>query len=151
MDKEDLNRPLVSPISGDEDEKQDDRNSRYLKNTQKVVTNHSINSEKSAENPKSEADSFEDDPNFDEEEENDDAEYDKYVRTVTRNDQQSIIGEEVQWRKIKFNTIDEPTAAGNTFCSNEIHTSKYTVLSFIPKNLFFQFQKIANLYFLVLM
>lgn len=32
---------------------------------------------------------------------------------------------------------------------NSISTSKYTVLSFVPKNLFLQFSKMANLYFLV--
>jgi len=33
---------------------------------------------------------------------------------------------------------------------NSISTSKYTVLSFFPKNLMLQFSKMANLYFLVL-
>ncbi|ODQ59812.1 hypothetical protein WICANDRAFT_30420 [Wickerhamomyces anomalus NRRL Y-366-8] len=33
---------------------------------------------------------------------------------------------------------------------NEIRTTKYTPFSFIPKNLFFQFQNIANVYFLFL-
>lgn len=32
---------------------------------------------------------------------------------------------------------------------NSISTSKYTLLSFVPKNLFLQFSKMANLYFLV--
>ncbi|KAK9720781.1 hypothetical protein K7432_003913 [Basidiobolus ranarum] len=36
------------------------------------------------------------------------------------------------------------------FASNRIRTSKYTVLSFIPKNLFEQFRRIANVYFLFL-
>lgn len=31
---------------------------------------------------------------------------------------------------------------------NKIRTAKYTPLSFIPKNLFFQFQNVANIYFL---
>lgn len=34
--------------------------------------------------------------------------------------------------------------------SNEIHTAKYTVLNFIPKNLFEQFRRVANVYFLML-
>jgi len=34
---------------------------------------------------------------------------------------------------------------------NHISTRKYTLLSFIPKNLFLQFSKLANLYFLVLL
>lgn len=35
-----------------------------------------------------------------------------------------------------------------TFARNKIRTSKYTPLSFIPKNLWFQFHNIANVYFL---
>ena len=34
---------------------------------------------------------------------------------------------------------------------NRITTSKYTAVSFLPKNLFEQFQRIANAYFLVLL
>ena len=33
---------------------------------------------------------------------------------------------------------------------NKIRTAKYTPLSFVPKNLWFQFQIIANIYFLFL-
>ncbi|XP_037780538.1 probable phospholipid-transporting ATPase IF isoform X1 [Penaeus monodon] len=36
------------------------------------------------------------------------------------------------------------------FCSNDIITSKYTVLTFLPKNLFEQFRRLANFYFLCL-
>lgn len=38
--------------------------------------------------------------------------------------------------------------AGQDFVSNYTTTSKYTLLSFIPKNLFEQFHRIANVYFL---
>lgn len=34
------------------------------------------------------------------------------------------------------------------FGRNKIRTAKYTPLSFIPKNLWFQFHNIANIYFL---
>lgn len=34
--------------------------------------------------------------------------------------------------------------------SNVIHTTKYTLLTFIPKNLFEQFHRFANLYFLLI-
>lgn len=34
--------------------------------------------------------------------------------------------------------------------SNEIRTAKYTILNFIPKNLFEQFRRVANVYFLIL-
>ena len=33
------------------------------------------------------------------------------------------------------------------YCSNGIHTTKYTALSFLPKNLFEQFHRFANIYF----
>ncbi|XP_042878523.1 phospholipid-transporting ATPase IF-like [Penaeus japonicus] len=36
------------------------------------------------------------------------------------------------------------------FCSNDIITSKYTVFTFLPKNLFEQFRRLANFYFLCL-
>ncbi|KAI9305121.1 hypothetical protein BJ944DRAFT_256020 [Cunninghamella echinulata] len=36
------------------------------------------------------------------------------------------------------------------FVSNRIRTAKYTVLNFVPKNLFEQFRNVANLYFLFL-
>lgn len=34
---------------------------------------------------------------------------------------------------------------------NYVSTGKYTVLTFLPKNLFEQFQRLANAYFLVLL
>lgn len=37
-----------------------------------------------------------------------------------------------------------------TYKRNKIRTAKYTPLSFIPKNLFYQFHNIANIYFLFL-
>lgn len=37
-----------------------------------------------------------------------------------------------------------------TYVTNKIRTSKYTVISFIPKNLFEQFRRPANLYFLAM-
>ncbi|ETW06505.1 hypothetical protein, variant 3 [Aphanomyces invadans] len=36
------------------------------------------------------------------------------------------------------------------FRGNRIHTAKYTLLTFVPKNLFEQFRRVANIYFLVL-
>lgn len=37
-----------------------------------------------------------------------------------------------------------------TFPRNKIRTAKYTPLSFIPKNLWFQFHNVANIFFLFL-
>jgi hypothetical protein len=34
--------------------------------------------------------------------------------------------------------------------SNAVSTTKYNLITFLPKNLFEQFQRIANLYFLVI-
>ena len=57
-------------------------------------------------------------------------------------------------RRIFFN-IPLPTDAKDEeghplarYARNKIRTAKYTPLSFIPKNLFFQFHNIANIYFL---
>jgi hypothetical protein len=36
------------------------------------------------------------------------------------------------------------------FPTNEISTSKYTVLNFIPKNLYEQFHRMTNIYFLII-
>jgi hypothetical protein len=38
----------------------------------------------------------------------------------------------------------------NHFCSNQVATSKYTLWSFVPKNLLQQFMRIANVYFLII-
>jgi hypothetical protein len=34
------------------------------------------------------------------------------------------------------------------FVNNRIHTSKYNFMTFLPKNLFYQFSKMSNVYFL---
>ena len=47
-------------------------------------------------------------------------------------------------RSIITNVVDFET------CTNEIKTSKYTLLNFLPLNLFYQFSKIANIYFLMI-
>ena len=44
--------------------------------------------------------------------------------------------------------LDEHGHRKQIFVRNKIRTSKYTPLSFIPKNLYFQFHNIANIYFL---
>ncbi|ERT00307.1 phospholipid-translocating ATPase [Sporothrix schenckii 1099-18] len=43
---------------------------------------------------------------------------------------------------------DENGAPKQTYSRNKIRTAKYTPLSFIPKNLYFQFHNIANIFFL---
>lgn len=39
---------------------------------------------------------------------------------------------------------------GLAFCDNAVSTSKYTLLSFLPKSLFEQFRRLANVYFLLI-
>jgi phospholipid-translocating ATPase len=65
-------------------------------------------------------------------------------------------GDHGEARNIYFNiplppeALDENGHPAVRFNRNKIRTSKYTPLSFIPKNLWFQFQNIANDYFLFL-
>ncbi|EEB94314.1 hypothetical protein MPER_06888 [Moniliophthora perniciosa FA553] len=35
----------------------------------------------------------------------------------------------------------------HVYCSNQVITSKYTILTFLPRNLLEQFRRIANIYF----
>lgn len=59
-------------------------------------------------------------------------------------------------RKVYFNlqlpseSLDENGHPITHFPRNKIRTARYTPLSFVPKNLFYQFQNIANVYFLFL-
>ena len=68
----------------------------------------------------------------------------------------SVESAEAVQRRIFFN-IDLPDDAKDeeghpiaNFGRNKIRTAKYTPLSFVPKNLWFQFHNIANIYFLFL-
>jgi len=56
-------------------------------------------------------------------------------------------GQTVLQKEIRtVHSLDDPF--NRSFCDNKIMTSKYTVLTFLPKNLFEQFSKLANVYFL---
>ena len=61
--------------------------------------------------------------------------------------------EQQQSRTIYFNQPlpssqrDEDGRPLHTYARNKIRTAKYTPLSFIPKNLYYQFHNIANVYF----
>lgn len=48
------------------------------------------------------------------------------------------------------NLLDEDGNPAQQYTRNKIRTAKYTPLSFLPKNLWFQFQNIANIFFLFL-
>lgn len=58
-------------------------------------------------------------------------------------------------RRVYFNTPlpdfeqDEHGKPLQRFARNKIRTAKYTPLSFVPKNLYFQFHNIANIYFFI--
>jgi phospholipid-translocating ATPase len=65
-------------------------------------------------------------------------------------------GEYGEARNVYFNIPLPPEALDDNgrhavrFSRNKIRTAKYTPLSFIPKNLWYQFHNIANVYFLFL-
>uniref|UniRef100_A0A8D2Q2H4 Phospholipid-transporting ATPase n=1 Tax=Varanus komodoensis TaxID=61221 RepID=A0A8D2Q2H4_VARKO len=68
---------------------------------------------------------------------------------------QDLVGEEkrVSTRTILVghHQVSETEAyIPQTFCSNQIVSSKYTLWNFLPKNLFEQFRRIANFYFLII-
>ncbi|KAF4124648.1 phospholipid-translocating ATPase [Geosmithia morbida] len=46
--------------------------------------------------------------------------------------------------------LDESGAPKKSYARNKIRTAKYTAVSFVPKNLWFQFHNIANIFFLFL-
>ena len=53
-------------------------------------------------------------------------------------------------RVFELNTIFEKRDSHRKFMSNMVSTGKYSCLTFLPKNLYFQFSKLANAYFLFL-
>lgn len=61
-------------------------------------------------------------------------------------------------RTIYFNQVLPPSAVNpetgfpaEDYPRNKIRTTKYTPLSFVPKNLFYQFRNVANIYFLLIL
>mmetsp|Transcript_19923 Transcript_19923/g.14376 ORF Transcript_19923/g.14376 Transcript_19923/m.14376 type:complete len:150 (+) Transcript_19923:285-734(+) len=54
-------------------------------------------------------------------------------------------------RTFQVNTVFDKKDKDRRFVGNEIRTTKYTWWNFFPKNLFYQFTKAANLYFMALM
>ncbi|KAK9090419.1 hypothetical protein Sjap_023596 [Stephania japonica] len=61
----------------------------------------------------------------------------------------SQIGQKGYSRVVYCNEPDHPDAKRLNYRGNYVSTTKYTVLNFIPKALFEQFRRVANLYFLV--
>jgi len=50
-------------------------------------------------------------------------------------------------RKVYIN--DRKRNANFKYAHNKIHTTKFTLLTFLPKSLYIQFLRIANVYFLI--
>jgi phospholipid-transporting ATPase len=57
-------------------------------------------------------------------------------------------GSPVDWRMLPSRSILTNTS-DDRYPANYIITSKYTIITFIPLNLYEQFSKMANIYFLV--
>lgn len=74
--------------------------------------------------------------------------------TTETNKRDTEIEVEIPRRKFEVNTIyDKLYLKQNPdkrFIGNRITTSKYNCLTFLPKNLFEQFSKMANTYFLIM-
>ncbi|KAH9137061.1 hypothetical protein AeRB84_018017 [Aphanomyces euteiches] len=68
-------------------------------------------------------------------------------RAITKSPKQSSSEPNSEYRFVYLNARGNETHA--PFCSNVVITSKYTVLSFLPKFLAESFAKLANAYFLV--
>ncbi len=68
--------------------------------------------------------------------------------------EESATSEEDESRRVFFNiplpedARDENGRPIAHFARNKIRTAKYTPISFIPKNLYYQFHNVANMYFL---
>ncbi|EEY15679.1 phospholipid-transporting ATPase [Verticillium alfalfae VaMs.102] len=73
---------------------------------------------------------------------------------VNAESQGSEVEEHSAGRKLFFNLdlpremVDEDGAPIQQYARNKIRTAKYTPMSFVPKNLWFQFHNIANIFFL---
>ncbi|XP_047954399.1 probable phospholipid-transporting ATPase 8 [Salvia hispanica] len=64
-------------------------------------------------------------------------------------DEHSQIGLKGYSRVVYCNDPDNPEQTKLRYPSNYVSTTKYTALNFIPKSLFEQFRRVANIYFLV--
>lgn len=59
------------------------------------------------------------------------------------------IGQKGYSRVVYCNGPDNPEAIQLNYRGNYVSTTKYTAANFIPKSLFEQFRRVANIYFLV--
>ncbi|CAI5467554.1 unnamed protein product [Closterium sp. Yama58-4] len=68
-----------------------------------------------------------------------------------RADESELVGEKGFQRHVYCNEPHRHVEKGSPlrYCNNSISTTKYSILSFLPKALFEQFRRVANLYFLL--
>ena len=63
-------------------------------------------------------------------------------------DDDDLMEDEIeQMRSVHVN--DAAANAPSKFCGNTVTTAKYSLLTFIPLNLYEQFRRLANVYFLI--
>ncbi|CAI9763197.1 unnamed protein product [Fraxinus pennsylvanica] len=70
------------------------------------------------------------------------------MRSIFRNEH-SQIGQKGYSRVVYCNDPNNPKQLQLKYSSNYVSTTKYTVLTFVPKSLFEQFRRVANIYFLL--
>lgn len=66
-----------------------------------------------------------------------------------REDRHAEIGQRGYSRIVYCNEPNKPEAVQLNYKGNYVSTTKYTVANFVPKSLFEQFRRVANIYFLV--
>ena len=64
-------------------------------------------------------------------------------------DHHAQIGQKGYSRVVYCNDPDNPEAIQLNYRGNYVSTTKYTAVNFIPKSLFEQFRRVANIYFLI--
>lgn len=70
------------------------------------------------------------------------------IRSSFREDR-SQIGQKGYTRVVYCNDPDNPEAVQLNYRGNYVSTTKYTAVNFLPKSLFEQFRRVANIYFLI--
>jgi len=73
----------------------------------------------------------------------------KFEKLFRNESHQSLIGRPGFSRVVFCNDPKCPDAQKLKYCGNYVRTTKYTLASFLPKSLFEQFRRVANLYFLL--
>ena len=133
MEKRDqLKTPFMAQVDEDSDEE-----NRKFKNDSSYIDSHKVSLNRESEYSQSDLDSKEGDDEI------------KSEKSENKQKSDNSLSNNINsWRNIGIGEKFENNA--NEFLDNTIHTSKYTLINFLPKNLFVQFSKMANVYFLVM-